>query len=130
MIKDPSIGKKTQFQKGQSGNPGGRPRDLEGIKDLCRQHAPDAIAAAVKILKNPKSKPGDILKAGEMILDRAYGKPVQEIKGALKGSVYAEVWNQAVKRCADIDAAGRVRVRAKKKIKPEPGGVSTHGPAE
>jgi hypothetical protein len=129
MIKDPSIGKSTQFKKGQSGNPGGRPKDLDGIKELCKLHAPDAIRAAVRILKNRKSKPSDVLKAGEMILDRAYGKPIQEIKGALKGSVFAEAWNQALKRGGDIDASGRVRFRAQKKGKPEPGGVPPHNPA-
>lgn len=105
------------FQKGVSGNPKGRPKDspqLQEIKALCQQHAPLAIKRAVDILKNKKAKYGDWLKAGDMILDRAYGKPLQEVKGVAFNR-YTQIWTSAIDRLQDVDAEGRVvlkRVRA------------------
>lgn len=101
------------FVKGQSGNPSGRPKDLQGIKALCQSHAPLAIAAAVKILQSKKSKDADKLKAGDMILDRAYGKPLQEVKGVAFNR-YTATWTRAVERLEDVDAEGRVRIRLRR----------------
>ena len=33
------------FQKGRSGNPGGRPKEVGEVRDLARQYTPAAIAA-------------------------------------------------------------------------------------
>ena len=32
-----------RFQKGKSGNPGGRPKATHSIQELARKHAPEAI---------------------------------------------------------------------------------------
>ena len=104
----PGLGR--QFQKGQSGNPSGRPKDLQGIKALCQLHAPLAIAEAVKILKDSKAKYSDKLKAGDMILDRAYGKPLQEVKGVAFNR-YTAIWTKAIGRLQDVDEEGHVHIR-------------------
>ncbi|MGB6441440.1 MAG: DUF5681 domain-containing protein, partial [Methyloceanibacter sp.] len=64
-----------RFQKGMSGNPGGRPRAAHSIQELAREHAPEAIKTLADIAKN--GTPGARVSAAIALLDRAYGKPPQ-----------------------------------------------------
>lgn len=66
------------FVKGQSGNPGGRPKELKEIQDLARKSAPAAIRALAKIAEKGQSEAARV-SAATALLDRAYGKPVQQI---------------------------------------------------
>jgi len=43
-----NIGK--PFQKGQSGNPGGRPKVVAEVKELAREHTAEAIETLVSIM--------------------------------------------------------------------------------
>ena len=63
------------FQKGTSGNPGGRPKAAHSIQELARKHAPEAIKTLADIAK--KGTPGARVSAAIALLDRAYGKPPQ-----------------------------------------------------
>jgi len=65
------------FQPGQSGNPGGRKRLPEEFKQLARSNSELALKAVIEIVKNPKSKDSDKIRAAEIIMDRGWGKPVQ-----------------------------------------------------
>jgi hypothetical protein len=64
------------FPKGVSGNPGGRakPGSLD-IAALARSHAPEAIEALVRGLKDPKH----YVHAAQVLLDRGFGKPQQTL---------------------------------------------------
>ena len=65
------------FKKGQSGNPGGRPKRTQEQKDalqMIRDLAPEAAERLRDILHDPGVKPGDLLRAIEIIFDRAFGK--------------------------------------------------------
>ena len=64
-----------RFQKGKSGNPGGRPKASHSIQELARKHAPEAIKTLAAIAK--KGTPGARVSAAIALLDRAYGKPPQ-----------------------------------------------------
>jgi hypothetical protein len=66
------------FPKGASGNPGGRvkPGSLD-IAALARSHAPEAIAALVRGLTDPKH----YVHAAQVLLERGFGRPVQPIIG-------------------------------------------------
>ena len=69
------------FEKGQSGNPGGRPKVVAEVKELAREHTGEAIKTLVSIMTNPKSAPAARVSAANALLDRGYGKPPQHITG-------------------------------------------------
>jgi len=69
------------FKKGQSGNPGGRPKEIAEVKELAREHMPAAIEALVSIMNNPKASDAPRGSAAAALLDRGYGKPQQHITG-------------------------------------------------
>ena len=69
------------FKKGQSGNPGGRPKVIAEVKELARAHTGEAIETLVSIMTNPKSAPAARVSAANALLDRGYGKPPQHITG-------------------------------------------------
>ena len=70
---------KGRFVKGQSGNPSGRPALPQEITNLARASAPDAIRMAIRFINDESTTPNVRLKAAEILLDRAYGKPSQAI---------------------------------------------------
>ena len=45
-----------KFPKGQSGNPGGRPKVLGEVQELARQHAPSAIVELARLALKGKSE--------------------------------------------------------------------------
>jgi len=72
---------KRGFRPGQSGNPGGRPR--QDVTELARAHTVDAIQALVAALKRPK----EAVPAAVAILNRGWGLPRQEIAATGDGSL-------------------------------------------
>lgn len=80
---------KGQFQKGQSGNPGGVPRCVAVIRKLAEENTAEAFLRIVEIGRagmetlndnKPDSKLlGLALAANQYIVDRACGKPAQAV---------------------------------------------------
>ena len=68
-----------QFQPGQSGNPGGRPKGEAKIREAAREHTDAALGVLVTALGDEDARVR--LKAAEVILDRGWGKPAQTIGG-------------------------------------------------
>lgn len=72
-----------RFQKGQSGNPRGRPKTTQEQKDALQQirdMAPRAAEEMQRILDDPDSPQALKLRVAEMVFDRAFGKPRQEVE--------------------------------------------------
>lgn len=67
------------FQKGKSGNPGGRPKAEGEVRELAKKHTAEAVERLVHWMRseNPKASPS----ACVALLDRAWGKPAQAITG-------------------------------------------------
>ena len=63
------------FAKGHSANPSGRARMPQVVKDMLSSNTEKAVSAIVKFIDD--SDPRVALKAAELLLDRAHGKPQQ-----------------------------------------------------
>src|SRR5215510_8874841 len=68
-----------KFLKGQSGNPGGRPKIIGEVQDLARQHTPEAITTLASIMRDRKAPAAARAMASNSILDRAFGRPPQTV---------------------------------------------------
>jgi hypothetical protein len=62
-----------QFQKGRSGNAGGRPKAERSLRDAAREHMEFALTTLVKAAKKGS------VTAAIAILDRGYGRPPQAV---------------------------------------------------
>lgn len=78
-----------QFQPGQSGNPGGRPKESSRVKELARAHSEAAVATLAMVMNDENAKPGERVAAANALLDRGYGKPAQMIGGDPEGAPVA-----------------------------------------
>lgn len=68
-----------KFKKGQSGNPGGRPKDLAKVKELAQEHTVEAIERLAFWMRS--NDPKASVAAANALLDRAWGKATQPISG-------------------------------------------------
>ena len=77
------VKKDTRFQRGQSGNPSGRPKRTKEEKDALnevRKLAPKAVERLKQILEDSTVSKAILLKAIEIVFDRTYGKPEASVK--------------------------------------------------
>jgi hypothetical protein len=91
-----------KWNKGQSGNPAGRPKKLPELRELLAHVLGDekdgkTAAEAILMALRAKATKGDV-RAAELLLDRAYGKPKQDIE--LEGSINTVIMPQPVNRKA------------------------------
>ena len=70
-----------RFQKGESGNPGGRPKLPADIREAFKAKAPQALEVLTRCLQSGDDRVA--MMAAQAILDRGYGKPTQSIDANL-----------------------------------------------
>lgn len=66
------------FEKGKSGNPGGRPKETKDVKELARQHTKEAIDRLAYWMREGDGKAS--ISAAQALLDRAWGRPPQALE--------------------------------------------------
>ena len=76
---------KKGFQPGKSGNPGGRPKNNQELKEAFRAHTMEAKNVLVEVMNDKESKSGDRVRAAEVVLNRAWGTPEQSV--AVSGGI-------------------------------------------
>jgi hypothetical protein len=78
-----TIGNNMPFQKGHSGNPGGRPREVADVRALARKRGKEAIDALYEIMMDKTAPANARQNAAVALLDRGYGRPEQSFTGSL-----------------------------------------------
>jgi hypothetical protein len=79
------------LKKGQSGNPGGRPKRNADIGAVARTHTKEALAVLLDIARSGKSESARV-SAASALLDRGWRRPRQALEhtGADGGAIRHE----------------------------------------
>ncbi len=67
-----------RFSPGQSGNPGGRPKDVHRVAELAREHTREAVETLVELMRSSNDRVR--VTASIALLDRGWGKAAQEVR--------------------------------------------------
>ena len=77
--------KSGQFAPGQSGNPGGRPKDEHRVAELARSYTVEAIETLVELMRCGKDERVRGT-AAQALLDRGWGKSKVDVVAGAEGS--------------------------------------------
>lgn len=90
-------GRGRPFQAGQSGNPGGRPREALHVQALARERTQEAIEILAEIMRHGKTEAAQV-RAAEVLLARGWGQPTQplDVGGTQALTVrYVDDWRES-----------------------------------
>jgi hypothetical protein len=93
-----------RFEKGRSGNPGGRPKADGEIRELARQHTITALQTLAEICQNGENESARVA-AANALLDRAWGKPAVPMVGSeFPTKITFNIAGPALRPPAEIEA--------------------------
>jgi len=73
------------FERGKSGNPGGRPKVVGEVQALARELTTEAVQTLRDIMRDKRAPHTARGYAANSILDRGYGRPSQTISTGDRG---------------------------------------------
>ena len=76
---DQDMSNRGRWKKGQSGNPGGRPKDDVRLRELAQERTEAALDTLTQIMNSAKAPPAARVSAACAILDRGWGRPCQQL---------------------------------------------------
>ena len=92
----------SRWQKGQSGNPGGRPKVIGDLQEQARQWSGEALDALREVATSKDAPPSARVSAAVALLDRGYGKPPQAIDAKVTAEASPAYWHlEALKELAE-----------------------------
>jgi hypothetical protein len=99
------------FGKGESGNPGGRPRVEGEIRELARQHTGTALRTLIEIAERGENESARVAAANS-VLDRGWGKPAVPVVPADLPEVITINFGTELRPPDDAGAAHTIEVAA------------------
>jgi hypothetical protein len=97
------------WAKGQSGNPGGRPKAEREVIELAREGSVRAIGRLVQLIESEDGRVA--IAAANSVLDRAFGKPTQPLANDVDNPVNPPA-GPSVDALAKLSADDRAQLRS------------------